>query len=404
MKKRKFLVILIIIILSLIPFWSWLQWRLQDDKVIRIVIADKTVNMPERNEHRSFNWILTHYRYVKPDHELYSILDDYYGFFPVKPYRKKKFEIHDFEKFSFEKLDTLSWNTDMVYYTDTYGVYRNEWYWDSLETEHSPKIYGGMTPKELYFLTNMKAQNKLILTEFNDIGSPTGYSTRKKFEETFDIKWSGWTGRYFDMLDTIRNPELPRWVIRLYIAQHGPWKFTRSGLVFVHEDSRLFILENTTHMYLDVPIIHTEKSSQLEYNLPDTVTYPFWIDVTQSGKSNKVIANYQLYPNRKGDSILRAYNVPRSFPCVIEHKKPYIFYYFAGDFADNPVKNNTCYFKGIRTIDYFLFEEGLNNRGRFFYKFYIPLITKIMSDYQEKLELNLDKQTDTLPSYHTVPL
>ncbi len=379
MRLKLYLVWFTIIALALIPLWSILWWRFQGDKVANVVIIDKTVITLDGQEHRSFNWMINYYRFVKKDHSLYKIPVDYYGFFPLEPLDSSKFIIKDFEDFSFEKLDTMAHATDIVYTTDTYGVYRNEWYLDTLQTEHSPKVYGGMTSKEVFFLKRMKDLNKLILTEFNTFCSPTPYGVRRDFEDAFGVKWSGWNCRYFDLLDTIRNPELPRWAIHLYKQQHNnEWNFTRSGLVYVHEDSRVFILENETHLVIETPFIHTAPKYMDEYNLPDSIHYPYWVDITFSKETNEVISKFKIYPNEKGDSILSVYNVPKEFPAVIGHKQPYRFYYFGGDFADNPIHDETCYFKGITFFDYFLYNNVINDRTKFFWRFYIPLVTKIL--------------------------
>ncbi|MFX5656654.1 hypothetical protein ABTE24_20980, partial [Acinetobacter baumannii] len=79
-----------------------------------------------------------------------------------------------------------------------------------------------------------KAKHKLVLTEFNCIGSPTSDDIRARFEKLFALKWTGWTGRFFDSFDTSLNPELPKWLIRNYEAEHnGHWPFKKSGIAFV---------------------------------------------------------------------------------------------------------------------------------------------------------------------------
>lgn len=392
-KRRRRIVLTLVLMLFLTPLWMFLLWYFQKDKPIKIIIIDKTVSDLPRQEHRGYNWILTYNRYTKPDNELYNIYENYYGFFPIpplEPIENRKFEIHDFENFTFEQLDSVCNVTDMIYFTDNYGVYRNEWYLDTLETEHSPKVYGGLTEKEVYMAKNLKSQSKLIISEFNTFCSPTPSGIRNEFEKAFGLKWTQWTCRYFDCLDTILNPELPRWVIRLYKQQHNnEYPFHKAGLVYVHENSTLFILENETHLNIETPFIHTPEKYQEIYDLPDSIHYPFWFDITfseDSTNTNSVVSKYKIYPNQKGDSLLEVYGVPKISDAVVEHLKPYTFYYFAGDYIDNPVHNYTSYLKGIRTFDYFLYNNELNDRTMFFWKFYIPLVSKIMDDYYEKLE------------------
>jgi len=353
-----------------------------------MVTVDKTVPTQFRNEHRSFNWIQTHYKYVRRDnHKLYNNFTDYYGFFPVLPMSSKKYEIHDLDTLNDTRIDSMATALDMLYITDLYGIYYNEWYLDSLETEHSPKIYGGMSNNDWKLIEKMKEKNKLFVTEFNSIADPTPGNLRRKFENTFDVEWSGWTCRYFDLLDTIKNPELPRWVIRLYREQHnGDWPFTRSGIVWVHEDERIAILEKKTDLEIEVPYIITSEYGQDKYGLPDRIHYPYWHDIIFSGPANKVVAYYEIRPNERGDSILRHYGIPAKYPTFIEHDQPdYKFYYFAGDFADNPITLNSAYFKGISRMSRLFYKNAVfNERTKFFWKYYKPLITTIIDNYRKE--------------------
>ena len=65
--KNKTLIVIgaILIILILVPIVSWIAWKFQPKKPLQVCILDKTVPDLERNEHRSFNWILTYNKYVK---------------------------------------------------------------------------------------------------------------------------------------------------------------------------------------------------------------------------------------------------------------------------------------------------------------------------------------------------
>ena len=380
---RIFLIIIVLLLLML-PLISFLFWVFMPSTELKVLILDKTVLTKRGQEHRSFDWILAHNKYVKPNDKIYRISPDYFGFFPLKD---KKFIIRDLDKYNDQQLDSIANTFDMIYYTDTYGIYRNEWYLDTLQTEHSQKVYGGMTNNEYLLMEKMKQRKKLVINEFNTIGSPTPRSVRNKTEKLFHINWSGWTARFFNSLDTITNPELPRWLVRGYKKQHNnQWPFKRSGIAFVHEDETIFILENITHLDVKVPYIYTTRYGREKFNLPDKVHYPFWFDVTyNTDDSNKIISYFRLQPNLKGDSILNRFNIPKTFPAVIEHTGDYPYYYFTGDFADNPIFYYTCYFRGIEYLDFLFYDKNnLNERNKFFWKFYIPLMTKILKDNQHQ--------------------
>jgi len=115
----------------------WLIWHIEGKKELKIAIVDKTVLTRDGNEHRSFNWILTNRKYCKPDRQLYSISEDYYGFFPLK---YKKFYIKDFSGLDSAKIVDLVNRTDMTYFTDTYGIYHKEWFGENPRGDHSSLV------------------------------------------------------------------------------------------------------------------------------------------------------------------------------------------------------------------------------------------------------------------------
>jgi hypothetical protein len=230
----------------------------------------------------------------------------------------------------------------------------------------------------------MKAKKKLIINEFNIIASPTSYNIRKQYEKEFDINWSGWVGRYFDNLDTNINKELPNWLIRNYKEQNNnQWPFTMSGIAFVRNDDRIVILENKTHLRNEVPRIITNPNYVKLYGLTTSMKYPFWFDICSTGLKNDVISEYYILTNNKGDSTLNAWNIPKVFPAVIKSNQDYPYYYFAGDFCDNPISMKTSYYKHIEKFDFLFYKPSINERDSFFWRYYRPLVTKILKDYYE---------------------
>lgn len=351
---------------------------------MKIFIMDKTVLTKKCNEHRAFNWILTHKKFITPENELYSIPNDYFGFSPLE---NKKFSIHDLNYYREKQIDSLSAYYDMAYFTDTYGIYYNDWYRDKNQTEHSEKVYGGLDYNDFLFLKNMRQKKKLILTEFNLLATPTDQDIRQKTEELLGIKWSGWTARYFESLDTLENPELPRWVVHLYKQQHqNKWPFKNSGIVYVHEDETIAIVENKTSLTHPVPVIYTSKYGQEKFDVPYKINYPYWTDITYpTDTTHRIVSYYKIKTNKTGDSILEHHHIPHVYPAVIESKDSR-FYYFCGDFADNPVNGRFVKFKGIGYFELFLLNDNeINSRMPFFWRFYLPMVKNILSNYYNTL-------------------
>jgi hypothetical protein len=370
----------ILIILLFTPLWMWIAWLFTPKKILNVVIVDKTVLNTKCTEHCSFTWILDNQRYCKPDMHLYSIPKDYYGFFPKED---KKYETHGLETLSYPELDSLAGVADVTYFTDTYGIYYNEWYLHHDEKERSRIIYGAMNEKDLYFLRGMKNNKKLILTEFNDIESPTSGSVRKEFEEMFNIKWTGWVGRYFDQLDTLKTDEIPEWMIHGYMQQHdNKWNFSGPGIAFVNEDNRIEVLEHDKDLKTPVPVIETPEKWANYYSVLTRMKYPYWFDIMHTSQDNDVVSEISIKTTARGDSIMNKNDIPLRFPAVIAHdKEDYRFYYFTGDFADNPIAPGLSDYRGIISLRWFLYNKRNAERESFFWEYYLPMTQKILENY-----------------------
>ena len=380
MRKKKFLQ-LIIPALIIFPMVMWLAWFFTPKKKLVVAIVDKTVLTTDAQEHTSLWWILNHNRFTKTSTETYKNSRDYFGFFPKDD---EKFKLKGLERFSSEQLKQLSNDADLAYFTDTYGMYRSEWYSQKQSTERSNLIYGGMSAQDVEFLQDMKDRHKLIITEFNTIGSPTNADNRNKFEKMFGMHWTGWTARYFDSFDTIRNKELPRWLIGNYKKQHEQkWPFHKAGLAFVSNDDQIVILEDSTHLTDPVPHIITFGYGKKVLGLPEKMKYPFWFDIiTPSLSINHAVSRFDISLNAAGTAELKKYNIPATFPAIIMHKdKDYQFYYFSGDFCDNPIGMGTSYFKGINMFRWMFYNsDDPAERKSFFWTFYRPMITTILKE------------------------
>jgi hypothetical protein len=83
---------------------------------------------------------------------------------------------------------------------------------------------------------------------------------------------------------------------------------------------------------------------------------------------------------------LRSYNLKPVFPAVIEHTGDYNFYYFGGDFAENNINTKTAYFEGYHNVVSVFNNSNYNSTNKFFWSFYVPMMTQILDDYYQALE------------------
>ncbi len=368
-----------------LPLWMFLAWLVWPKTKMVIAIVDKTVLFKSGQEHASLNWVLRSNKYAKTTKELYKVENDYFGFFPNK---RKNFDLRGLERATESELDKLAHDSDMTYFTDTYGVYAKEWYLAKNITERQRLLYGGLSPKDFIFLKKMKEKKKLIITEFNTFATPTPEAVAKDFERTFKIKWTGWVGKYFDSFDTLQNKELPRWLVENYKRQNGnSWPFKKAGVAFVHKSDKIVVLENIRDLNAEVPFILTKKAERDRYNIPKRMKYPFWFDIIQTSRANKVVSFYDLQVTASGKDILDANNIPTQFPAIIEHyRDDYKFYYFCGDFADNPISQAGSYFKGAVFFRKLFYNDDIAaERVSFFWEFYRPMVTTILKEYHTEL-------------------
>jgi hypothetical protein len=379
--NRKRLLLYLIPSVILFPLWMWMAWYFTPPTKLVVAIIDKTVLDRDGQEHISLTWVLNHQRFTVTNNNRYHIAKDYYGFFPLK---NEKFRIKGLERFSPEQLNQLSVDADLVYFTDTYGIYKKEWYTQKGSTERSGVLYGGLSSQDVGFLQDMKARHKLIITEFNTIGSPTNADNRNKFEKLFAMHWTGWTARYFDSFDTTINKELPKWLINNYKKGHDhKWPFHKAGLAFINNDDQVVVLEDSTHLTDPVPHIITYGYGQKKLGLPERMKYPFWFDVISPDLSvNHALSRFDISLNAKGAAELKKYNIPATFPAIIMHKdKDYQFYYFSGDFCDNPIGLGGSYFKGISYFKWMFYDtDDPSERKSFFWEFYRPMMTRILEE------------------------
>lgn len=381
MKKaiaRAVLIILSVVVLTTIV--SFLVWLVKPSHTLEIFILDKTVPTRDRREHKSLHWVLNHQKYVKNDNSLYRLKEDYYGFFPIDPQQQK----FDFRSLSIRDVDAISDSVDLAYYADTYGVYYNDWYTgNSPDDEDEQKVYGGLNQNDYLLLKALKEKRKTIVTEFVLLDKSTSNLVRKKTEELLNLKWDGWIGKYFPSLSP---GQCPRWITDLYQTQNkGQWTFSGPGIVLIHKYGKVVVLDQNRYLTSPLPVIETNDDIASRFGLPGKINYPNWFDITRGDSTAQVLASFNLNTNPEGDSLLKSYHLQSQFPAIIHHNHDCSFYYFAGDFSQNPVHTYTSYFQGIQMLDFLFYDEAqTSSSAQFFWKYYLPLTRQLLEDARQK--------------------
>lgn len=384
MKKPLLITIIILILVLALPFINFLRWSFQQKKPIEIVILDKTVPTLDRIKHKSFTWIINHDRFVKKvNGKSYSFRKDYYGFAPTRPLKDRgsiKKEYHLTEMIDLpEKVDAL-------YFADTYGVFFNDWYAGINKSRKSRKIYGGLNNTDYLLINEMKNRNKLIILEYNSFDYPTATFDSYRTQEKLGISFSGWSGKYFESLDTT-SKDFPVWMTSMYRKEFNkPWTFKNQGIVLISEKN-IIVLEQGTHLKTALPLILTDTSNCAKYGVPSSVVFKNWFDIIDPLQSN-VISRFRLETTAEGDTLLSSRMLSNSFPAVTQEPQNKRIYYFSGDFATNDVCFLSSRIKGFEKLKGFLYSDKQDDPRRFFWLYYKPLVNKIFDDYYLSLKGN----------------
>jgi len=377
MKKPLLITIIVLIIILILPAVNFLRWSIQEKKPLDIVILDKTVPSLDRLKHKSFNWILTNERFVRKDKKSsYSYRKDYYGFSPTRPLKEKgsiKKEYH------LSEMMDLPAKADAVYFADTYGVFFNDWWSGINRSRRSRKIYGGLNNVDYLLLNEMRKNNKLIICEYNSFDFPTAPFESFRTQEKLGISCSGWSGKYFEKLDSTSR-DFPMWMTAMYRKQYNkPWNFKKPGIVLLTEKN-IIVLEEGTHLKDPLPHIITSDTNCTKYGVPPSVAFGNWFDIIDPLESN-VISKFRFETTALGDTLLSNNMLSNEFPAVIQEPVDKRTYYFSGDFATNKVSFWTARIKGIDRLKGILYSEKPDDPRRFFWLYYKPLINTILTEY-----------------------
>ena len=381
MKKTLLIVVIILAVIIALPVINLIRWSLQSKKPLDIIIVDKTVPTLDREHHKSFDWILTHERFVKKESKTsYSYKKDYYGFFPQRPLRDKKWDRNDYR---LSDLINLAEKNDAIYFADTYGVFFNDWFRGINKSRKSRKIYGGLNNNDFLLLKEMKDRNKLIIMEYNSFDYPTAQFESVRTQEKLGITFSGWTGKYFSSLDTTIK-DFPVWMTAMYRKEYKmPWKFTKPGVVILKEKD-IVVLEEGKQLKNSLPQIITDEASSKKYGVVPSVAFDQWFDIIDPLQNN-VISKFKLDTTPLGDSLLVNNALQSEFPAVVQDPVTQRTYYFSGDFATYNVPYWTARIKGVEKLKGILFSDKTDDTRRFFWLYYRPLINGIFNDYYASL-------------------
>ena len=362
---------------------SWRAHATRSTRTLDVVVLDKTVPFRTYVEHRSLFWALRTLGVMRPDGGRYETPTDYLGAYPPET-------PGDPPERTADLTAARALPADLVYLADTYGVYR-----DDLESkeemkaalERSPKVYGGLEPSEAEAVRDAQRAGATIVAEFNTLGSPTSGAARRILEEVLGVRWTHWRGRFFSNLAD--RAEVPQWTRRIYEEEwKKPWELEGPGYVLVEEDSHCEVLRTGDEAnQIGLTIERETPPDPLLERAADGVPYPYWFDIVTADGATQRLARFQWHVTPRGSERLHARRLPESFPAVTRHLAPVggPAYYFAGDFADNPMPDHDVPFAGYPTCMRWIHKAALApSEMAFYWRFYYPTMERLLHDLPKR--------------------
>ena len=368
-----------ILAVALVVFVPWACYTVRPARHLDLCVLDKTVPFRNWYEHRSLYWLLLHLNIVKADGTNYAFERDYLGAYPPpvpgdKPERTRDLAVEDVA------------GARLIYLADTYGVHR-----DDLKSkermdaalERSATLYGGLTPEEARAAAGALDSGKTLVAEFNTLGSPTGVDARTTLEAALGVHWTRWIGRYFARLEDVS--EVPQWMRNDYQREWGkPWRFEGPGYVLVQDDAHCEVLRVGFEVRTIGLTIERERPVDPHLDrAADRIPYPYWFDVVEAQPEAKRLASFAWHLEDAGRLRLKARGLPERFPAVTLRvpQRGGAAWYFAGDFADNPMDPRPVPFLGYLAFRHLV--EALKlapSETAFYWRFYVPMMESILSD------------------------
>ena len=365
--------------LTLFILVPWACHQVRPAQPLDLVVLDKTVPYRTWHEHRSLFWLLRHVNVVKADGTGYAWERDYVGAYPPPvpgdpPERTRDLTVDDVA------------GARLIYLADTYGVYR-----DDLKSkkrmaaalERSPLIYGGLTLQEARAAVGALEAGKTLVAEFNTMGSPTGDEARTTLEAALGVRRTRWIGRYFPHLDDAG--EVPQWVRNDYEREWDkPWRFSGPGYVLVQGDEHCEVLRVGFEVASVGLTIERERPVDPHLaRAADGIPYAYWFDIVEDSRDATRLASFVWHPTDEGRLRLKSRGLPERFAAVTRRASPQggAAWYFAGDFADNPMDPRPVPFAGYLAFRHFV--EGIKlapSQTAFYWRFYVPMMESILND------------------------
>ncbi len=252
--------------------WPSIQWFRLPSLDLKVLVVNYTMPYREDRTHRGLFWLLGRMKVKPPPRQSsWNSVRDYIGY---RPGRHPRFA----ERLSDRKHP----RPDLLYVTDTYGVYRDDLKeeWRRLYIDRSPLVFGGLSMKDTHLIQRWVAGGTHLFLEFNSMCSPTGSKSRRALQAMVGVSWTSWIGRVFP------NPNdslvAPRWLKRDFEKQYPKRTFPSLPTLFLFHDKGKILYVSDRNLKKIVPrILLTPLGKKRFSKAFSGLSYSYWFALTR---------------------------------------------------------------------------------------------------------------------------
>jgi hypothetical protein len=388
--KWYFLIPAVFIIILLFIF---IGWHIKQKKIINVCLLDKTVlTVEEGNEinidsiyrkHQGFYWLLEQKKYTFEDKNFYDYKKDYFGLL-----------LDENGLLSGKReLSTLDYVPDLMYISDVYGAVDDTYgYYDSGWAKE-----GGVTVDEMSVISYAYENGATVVAEMELFNSGMESSVYSQLTSLCGVNPTGWVGRYvYDLQDFT---DVPDWAPPMYEAQEGvEWQFEGPGIILVSSEKIIILEQKTDFNSKNLLQIYINDEYKKEFKGCKTLNFYNWFEIVEPTYNSEVLANFEFDVNATGmeklKGVLKAPRFAAAIRKVEKDKSP--VYYFSGDFNDYVDHENYNRFLFADTVYRWISYDIAGDISHFYWKFYNPFMSKVLSEIKHIDEKNVSNGPDDI--------
>ncbi len=367
---KKILLLLFLAVILAPP----VSWKLAKDKTVEMVIVDASVADDKVETHAGITWLTEQMRIRRREGYPYR-LSTYFGHFPGQSEKIIRF-----------RAETLT-GIDLLYLCDLRGVWQSGT--ESFEILRNPHrdnlLHSGLSIEEVDAVVDyVKSGRTTVAEAFLFYASHEGGDvSRRKLQEAFGVKWTGWIGASF--MDLSNMLDVPFWVRTFYERElSANWDFDGPGIILMEPQLKKFIVFKPGVELLEatptLTITHRDKA--LGDDVESGVSLFSWFEIVEANRVDQIRAMIQLSLTDVGAAILRENRIPTSFPAVVAQWVDRTTWYVAADFGTAPSWLGPAQVGWMPEM-----RRGLSSAlGKYypgeeaFWKFYIPFMRNVLNE------------------------